>query len=189
MDKTAIFVIEDDAQNGPDHVDAQRTFGYIISPYTRGNRQVISANFNTVSMIRTMVDLLGIDYLGVNDANARSMSAAFRTFLTPASLKPYTAILPGSLCNDPVRTDILLSPNNRCGKAGVARTAAVPQLRDAQWWANATRAFDFEQLDHAGDPDAFNRVLWHGTLGDNVAYPSARHGKDLREAREALLGQ
>src|SRR5205807_7645083 len=57
--ETAIFVIEDDAQNGPDHVDAHRTVGLVISPYTK-RRYVDSTQYSTVSMIRTIELILGL---------------------------------------------------------------------------------------------------------------------------------
>src|SRR5262249_30181960 len=65
--ETAIFVIEDDAQNGPDHVDAHRTVGLVISPYTK--RQFVdSTQYSTVSMIRTMELILGLPPLSQYDA-------------------------------------------------------------------------------------------------------------------------
>ena len=74
--ETAIFVIEDDAQNGPDHVDAHRTVGLVISPYTK--RKYLDSNqYSTVSMIRTMELILGLAPLSQYDAAARPMFASF----------------------------------------------------------------------------------------------------------------
>ena len=72
----AIFVIEDDAQNGPDHVDAHRTVGLLISPYVR-RKAVDSTQYSTVSMIRTMELILGLPPLSQYDAAARPMFASF----------------------------------------------------------------------------------------------------------------
>ncbi|WP_148595083.1 alkaline phosphatase family protein [Aquisphaera giovannonii] len=89
--ETAIFVIEDDAQNGPDHVDAHRTIGLVISPYTR--RGILdSTQYSTVSMIRTMELILGLSPLSQYDAAARPM---FECFDDEADLKPYAATPPG----------------------------------------------------------------------------------------------
>ena len=52
-------MIEDDAQNGPDHVDAHRTVGLVISPYARAN-VLDSTQYSTVSMIRTIELILGL---------------------------------------------------------------------------------------------------------------------------------
>lgn len=83
--ETAIFVIEDDAQNGPDHVDAHRTVGLVISPYVRRGH-LDSSQYSTVSMIRTMELILGLPPLSQYDAAARPM---FESFTDKADLKPY----------------------------------------------------------------------------------------------------
>lgn len=88
--KTAIFVLEDDAQNGPDHVDSHRSPAYVISPYTRG-RGIDSSFYNTVSMLRTMGLILGLRPLTIHDAGARPMAAAFRN---QPDLAPYAARVP-----------------------------------------------------------------------------------------------
>jgi len=72
----AIFVIEDDAQNGPDHVDAHRTVGLVIGPYVK-RRVVDSTQYATVSMIRTIELILGLAPLSQYDAAARPMYASF----------------------------------------------------------------------------------------------------------------
>jgi YVTN family beta-propeller protein len=74
--QTAIFVIEDDAQNGPDHVDCHRTVGLVISPYTK-RKAVDSTHYATVSMIRTMELILGLSPLSQYDAAARPMFNSF----------------------------------------------------------------------------------------------------------------
>ncbi len=74
---TAIFVIEDDAQNGSDHVDAHRTVGFVISPYTRRKGFVDSTMYATVSMLRTMERILGLPPLSQHDAGATPMTNAF----------------------------------------------------------------------------------------------------------------
>jgi DNA-binding beta-propeller fold protein YncE len=182
--ETAIFVIEDDAQNGPDHVDAFRTLAYIISPYTRKGGELISTNYNTVSMIRTMEDVLGIEYLGINDANALPMSDAFTK---RADLTPYTAVLPGNLCEDPVDTD-LLGITAACNDASIPKTAAVKSRHNAGWWAKAFKDFNFEELDSL-DSEAFNLVLWAGIKGEQVPYPAHRSGADLRKNRKQLIAK
>jgi YVTN family beta-propeller protein len=86
--ETAIFVIEDDAQNGPDHVDAHRTVGLVISPYTK--RQVVdSTQYATVSMVRTIELILGLPPLSQYDAAARPM---FPSFTVVADPRPYTHV-------------------------------------------------------------------------------------------------
>ncbi len=85
--RTAIFVIEDDAQNGPDHVDAHRTVGLVISPYAR--RKILdSTQYSTVSMMRTIELILGLPPLSQYDAAAKGM---FGCFGNEPTLTPYEA--------------------------------------------------------------------------------------------------
>jgi YVTN family beta-propeller protein len=74
---TAIFVIEDDAQNGPDHVDQQRAPFWLISPYAAGGVQ--HARYTQASVLRTIEILLGLPPMSPYDAGALPLSAAFRT--------------------------------------------------------------------------------------------------------------
>ncbi len=87
---TAIFIVEDDAQNGPDHVDSHRSPAYVISPYTR-RHTVDSTMYNTVSMLRTMELFLGMHPMTQFDANARVMSAVFQS---DPNLEPFSAEKP-----------------------------------------------------------------------------------------------
>jgi YVTN family beta-propeller protein len=86
----AVFVIEDDAQNGPDHVDAHRTVGLVVSPFTR-RKQLDSTQYSTVSMLRTIELILGLPPLSQFDAAARPM---FASFTDKADLTPYEALPP-----------------------------------------------------------------------------------------------
>src|SRR5262245_18934265 len=92
--QTAIFVVEDDAQNGPDHVDAHRTIAYVISPYVK-HRAVDSTMYSTSSMLRTMELILGLKPMSQFDAAARPM---FNCFRAKPDLTPYKA--------EPARVDL-----------------------------------------------------------------------------------
>lgn len=75
---TAIFIIEDDAQDGPDHVDARRTAGLVISPYVK--RGIVdSTMYSTSSMVRSIELLLGLPPMSQYDAAATPMYASFGT--------------------------------------------------------------------------------------------------------------
>jgi hypothetical protein len=87
---TAIFVLEDDAQNGPDHIDSHRSLAFVISPYTR--RGIIdSTMYNTTSMLRTMELILKMRPMTHFDAGARPM---FNAFGKDAVMTPYVAEKP-----------------------------------------------------------------------------------------------
>jgi YVTN family beta-propeller protein len=86
----AIFIIEDDAQNGPDHVDAHRTVGLVVSPYCK--RGVVDSTlYTTASMVRTIELILGLPPLTQYDAAATPM---FNSFQKTAENVPYNCIVP-----------------------------------------------------------------------------------------------
>ena len=87
--KTAIFVIEDDPQAGPDHVDCHRTVALLISPYTK--RGIVdSTMYSSSSMLRTMEEILGLPPLTQYDASATPMWNAFQS---KPDFSPYTALM------------------------------------------------------------------------------------------------
>lgn len=86
---TAIFVIEDDAQDGPDHVDAHRSTAYVISPYIRQS-YVDHTFYNTDSVLKTIESLLGVPPLTQYDAIATLIAEPFTSH--PANNAPFTAI-------------------------------------------------------------------------------------------------
>jgi len=86
--ETAVFVVEDDAQNGPDHIDAHRTVAFAISPYVRRGT-VDSTLYSTCSMLRTMELILGMKPMTQFDAAAMPMVGSFGPKL---DMKPYKAL-------------------------------------------------------------------------------------------------
>jgi hypothetical protein len=87
---TAIFAVEDDAQDGPDHVDAHRSTAYVISPYTQTGR-IDSRLYSSVSVLHTMELILGIPPMSRFDAAAEPMHAAFSA---RPNMRPFTAVQP-----------------------------------------------------------------------------------------------
>jgi DNA-binding beta-propeller fold protein YncE len=86
--QTAIFVVEDDSQDGPDHVEAHRTTAYVASPYAR--RSVTdSTMYSTTSMVRTIELILGLKPMSQFDAAATPM---YQTFQAQPDLRPYNAL-------------------------------------------------------------------------------------------------
>jgi Phosphoesterase family len=87
---TAIFITEDDAQNGPDHVDSHRAPAWVISPYT--HRGTVDSNmYNQTSVLRTMELILGLKPMTQFDAASRPM---FDGFSQQPDLRPYSVISP-----------------------------------------------------------------------------------------------
>jgi hypothetical protein len=88
--ETAVFVIEDDAQNGPDHVDAHRVTALVVSPYTK-RTYVDSTLYSTTSMLRTMELILGLKPMSQFDAAARPM---YNSFTAKPDVTPYSHVVP-----------------------------------------------------------------------------------------------
>jgi len=86
--ETAIFVVEDDAQNGPDHVDAHRTIAFVMSPYVRRGA-VDSTMYSTTSMLHTIELILGLKPMSQFDAAATPM---FNSFQATPDLRPYAGL-------------------------------------------------------------------------------------------------
>lgn len=176
-DDTLIFVIEDDAQNGPDHVDAHRSIAYVIGPYVKQGA-LVSKHYTTVSMLRTIGEVLGIGPLGVNDGLSEPMADLFDK---GQRRWDYKALVPEVLYS----TRLPLPPRTASLKAG-STTASVTPQRDAQYWEQAMAGQDFASEDRLDEP-RFNRALWTGLKGEDVPYPEVRHGEDLRQDRANLL--
>lgn len=89
--EAAVFILEDDAQNGPDHVDAHRSIAFVISPFAKRN-QVVSRMYSTASMLRTMELILGLPPMSQYDAAAKPMWECFTSTsdVTPYQWKPST---------------------------------------------------------------------------------------------------
>ncbi len=170
---TLIFVLEDDAQDGPDHVDAHRSLAFVVGPYVRQGA-VVSRRYTTVNMLRTMESVLGLEPMGLNDALAEPMTAVFDIRQTPRWT--YAARVPPVL-----RSTALPLPPPARAEAGCP---TVPR-RSAAWWAKAMAGQDFSVEDHL-DTAAFNRALWLGLKGE-TAFPTERDGRDLRSNRARLL--
>jgi YVTN family beta-propeller protein len=142
---TAIFVLEDDAQNGPDHVDAHRSPALVISAYNRPGA-LVHQYHSTVSLIRTMELLLGMSPMNQLDSSASPIDI----FQPQPDLTPYQAILPN------------VSVNNLIVQASWDRETARMIRRSKQQ--------DFEAPDLA-DPDTVNRILWFSVRGPRETYP------------------
>jgi len=182
-DNTLIFIVEDDAQNGPDHVDAHRSIAFVAGAYVK-HGAVVSKKYTTVSMLSTIVELLGMEYLGLNDAEAEPMADVFST--TPQKWT-FDAVVPEILRRSQLPLSAVSAGNAGTYGSAFAAASAKP-LHDSAWWAEQTKGFDFSVEDKL-DPAKYNELLWRGMLGDAVQYPAKRSGRDLRRHRKKLLAQ
>lgn len=167
-ESTLVFIIEDDAQNGTDHVDARRSIAFVVGPYVR-QRALVSTRYTTVSMLRTIESVLGIEPLGLNDAMATPMADIFDLNQTSWNYRTVAAeVLRGTQL--PIPADRFVGPN----------AAAQRPPHTAAYWAAAMKGQDFRNEDRL-DTAAFNTALWNG-LGSGPE-PLVRSGANLRDGR------
>jgi YVTN family beta-propeller protein len=173
---TLILIIEDDAQNGPDHVNAFRTTAFVAGPYVKQGA-VVHDRYSTVNMVRTIEDVLGLGHLNLNDEYQRPMTEVFDP---KQAAWTYTAITPAPIARE-LGVALGLPPN---------QGELAPEFHDAQpaaYWARLTRGFDWSQEDRI-PAVLFNQILWKGLAGSRP-YPAARDGHDLSIERENVLKQ
>jgi hypothetical protein len=147
-DDTAIFIVEDDAQDGADHVDAHRSIALVISKYAPASREhpyVEHGFFTTVSFVRTMEALLGLPPMNHNDAYAPIMSALFS----------------GTGTQQPFQADYVNLHNGLIYKAN-APTAIGAKASAAMNWRHADEA----------NNEVLNSILWRDRKGDAPMPPS-----------------
>jgi hypothetical protein len=150
----AIFVVEDDAQDGVDHIDGHRTVALAISPYT--HRGIVDpTTYTQPSMVKTIELMLGLPSLSIFDLAATDMRASFAV---SSDVSPYTAIEP---------RQSLLELNARVG------SLTGKFARERRLAARQSARMSFDEPDEA-PADLLNRILWHDARGWDVAYPGVR---------------
>jgi DNA-binding beta-propeller fold protein YncE len=149
-DDTAIFVLEDDAQDGGDHIDAHRSIAFVVSKYSPGKAGEPYTDhrfYTTVNVIHTMEMLLGLPPMNQNDAYAPAMGPLFSgTGVQPAFKADYRNLKNG----------LIYETNKRDAKG-----------------ANESAKMDFSHPDAAGAA-RLNQVLWRDQKGDTPA-PAPKH--------------
>jgi DNA-binding beta-propeller fold protein YncE len=168
-DSTLIIVIEDDAQDGADHVDAHRSVCFLAGPYLK-HHALVSERYSTVNVLATIEDILGIGHLSIYDAYQRPMSAVFdlaQEHWTFAATEPapFAAAFTGD--------------------GHVRKRAAFHFRHTPAYWARVTRGMRWDREDENPAPQ-IERIYWHG-LNPGVPWPKRRSGEDLRSARAKLL--
>ncbi|HJZ78525.1 MAG TPA: bifunctional YncE family protein/alkaline phosphatase family protein [Vicinamibacterales bacterium] len=145
---TAIFVTEDDSQDGADHVDGHRSEALIVSPYTRRG-SVDSTLYSTVNLVRTIEAVLGLPPMNQFDRAALPMALSFTNERNTAPFDALPNTIPLDEMNAPVAS-----------LRGLERKLALASI-----------AMDFSEPDNAPG-DLLNRVIWHSVKGYSTPYPS-----------------
>ena len=139
---TCVFVIEDDPQNGWDHVSGYRTTAYVISPYTRRGA-VVHTQYNTTSLLRTMELMLGLPPMNQLDATATPM---FDCFTNTPDFTAFDAV------TNQVPLDEMNPPPKKIADAQLRRDAYV------------SARLPLEKADHCNEY-VLNRIVWRATMG------------------------
>jgi hypothetical protein len=161
-DDTLIVAIEDDVQDGPDHVDSHRGTIFFAGPYVKKGA-VVSTRYSQVNLLRTIEDILGTEHINLNTAFQQPMADVFDigsrgkwTYVAEAS----TVLAATSVANG-------TNPGLRYAKGPI-----IQPKHDAAYWEKVTAGFDFSEADQV--PVAqFNRLLWSGLMGA-TPYPALR---------------
>lgn len=150
---TVIFVTEDDSQSGWDHVSAYRTVGMVISPYSK-SKNTVHTNYNQVSMVRSIEQILGLPPMNISDATAMPMFNCF-------------SFTPDYSTFQSVSNEIPLDEMN----------PNLAELKGAALhFAKKSLEPQFDHID-SGDDDLFNRIIWFA-MKSNEPYPRKYSGKD-----------
>jgi YVTN family beta-propeller protein len=153
----AILSVEDDAQDGVDHIDGHRTVALVASPYAR--RGVIDSTFYAQpSMVKTIELILGLPAMSAFDLVATDMRASFRGAGEQPDLTPYTALVP---------KQSLYELNQRVGDI------TGPHAAERRVAARASARMRFDVPD-AAPSERLNRILWHDARGWNTPYPAVK---------------
>jgi len=161
--KMAIFVVEDDAQNGVDHVDGHRTVALAVSPYVRRGH-VDSTFYSNQSMLKTIELILGLPTMSLFDLIANDMRAGFQN---EPDLTPYAAVRP--------KQDLYeVNPSVQALRAAARKAGSKAGSKAAVAAAEDSLKMRWEVPD-AAPTERVNRILWGMLRGWDTPYPEVRN--------------
>jgi YVTN family beta-propeller protein len=159
---SAIFMEEDDAQNGVDHVDGHRSPGFVVSPYAVQNGPTDHTYYTQVNMTRTIEQILGLPPMNQFDLVATPMRTAFlKGTPSPANFKPWTHV-PNQV---PLDDGVVASAAPTTGGAAVKVLRKAWLQKKAEIFAGKLTRPDSE------DPDTVNHLNWYLSTGFTRPYP------------------
>jgi YVTN family beta-propeller protein len=190
---SAIFVTEDDAQTGVDHVDGHRSPGYIVSPYVNQSGFTDSTFYTQVNMTRTIEQILGLTPMNQNDLVASPMRTAFIDNPPAENFLPWTHVANGIPLNlgvtqTPTQTAIPLVSVVVKPQTIVAESPAVKALR-AGWMKKKAEIFAGKyHIPDSEDPDTVNHLIWYEATNYTRPFPGekkVRPASDFNNAAPA----
>lgn len=172
---TLIFIIEDDSQDGADHVDSHRATTYVVGPYVK-RHAVIHTSYSQPSVLRTIEDILGTEHINLNTYYSRPMADVFDT--TSSGAWTFSAVASTLL----KQTTLGLTQGD--SKVQFAEGPDLKPTHDASYWAEKTRGFDFSGEDRV-PADLYNEILWEGLKGTKAPVPHSRFQKIAAAGKNA----
>jgi hypothetical protein len=159
---SAIFIEEDDAQNGVDHIDGHRSPGYVVSPYAVQHGPTDDTYYTQVNMTRTIEQILGLPPMNQFDLVASPMRTDFVKGTPPAdNFKPWTHV-PNQVA---LTEGVSASSDDPTSNPKVKALRAAWLQKKAQIFAGKLRKPDSE------DPDTVNHLNWYEATGFKRPYP------------------
>ena len=158
---SAIFIEEDDAQNGVDHIDGHRSPGYIVSPYTVQNGPTQHYYYTQVNMTRTIEQILGLTPMNQFDLIASPMRTAFTNKPPASNFKPWTHV-PNQI---PLNQGVGENEGNTKGNNHLKALRAAWREKKEEIFAGKLTKPDSE------DPDTVNHLNWYEATGFKRPYP------------------
>ncbi|MEI8030269.1 MAG: bifunctional YncE family protein/alkaline phosphatase family protein [Comamonadaceae bacterium] len=160
---TLVIVIEDDVQDGPDHVDSHRAPAYVVGPYVKQG-VVVSRLYNQVNVLRTIEDILGTQHINLNTAFQPPMADVFD--IKSSGLWTYSAV--ASTVLKTTKLNLTLGGHS----VKFATGPSIKPRQSAAYWDKVMAGFDFSEADQVPTAE-FNKLLWAGMMG-RKPYPALR---------------
>ena len=154
--QSAIFIVEDDAQDGPDHVDAHRSICYVASPYAKRGGGAIHTRYNQLSVIRTIELITGLKPLSLFDAVATPM---YDVFTATPDVSPYVAV----------------TPQQSLTALTTAKTATAAMSKALPW-----------DVEDAVPQELSDYILWKSVYGEASTPPPAGPNASSAEHQRAV---
>jgi YVTN family beta-propeller protein len=201
---SAIFIEEDDAQDGVDHVDGHRSPGYVISPYVyqRVNRDGTGAGvledgtfYTQVNMTRTIEQILGLPPMNQFDLVASPMTTLFTDNPPPDYFKPWTHVANGIPLNQgvtqtatqpipAVKAQTIATQSTKVAQSTATESRTVKALR-AAWLKEKAELFAGKyHIPDSEDPDIVSHYDWYEATGFKVPFPGEKKVRFPRDFKE-----
>jgi hypothetical protein len=153
---TLIIIIEDDCQDGADHVNSHRSTTYFVGPYVK-QHAVVKTRYSQPNVLRTIEDIFGAEHVNLYTYYSRPMADVFD--IKSSGKWTFDAVASTLLKSTTLGLDL--------NTTVFAKGPDLKPTHDAQFWAEKTKGFDFSKEDRV-PAELYNRILWEGLKGTSA---------------------